>query len=508
MKPPRLSRGYATAVAVIIFLSALPGCAAGAEGDGARAAGPVVRDIFGRELNDAGITLVDWEGHLANPTIKIILEPPPDAAFPATATLSSSEVRLYFDLPCDLGETGPRKEVAFKTKGDPREVLVSIWPDRDAEDEEHSLAVSFTDADGRTAAATVPVRVVDQDSEREPVFRIILDYSHDKTGFFRDKKKRQLVEQAAADWAYFIDEMNLDEVPAGAEKTWIWSPQGFKRGGVVKNSASYPGVLLYAYGIHTRDLRSGGEPSREGDPQRSARKKLPLKRSGGLEIETEGNFNDIGWMVSLDEDDWWRATNRREVKNDLYSISHHEMGHSLFFNPNHASFSKMKSKRKLVDKRVRAYHGSDPKIDRYDHFPGSLDRASRKGIFGYEYYGDVPRCRWIITKLDLLNAQALGYRLRETSAFRELAVETEELPAGEAGRKYSGALEATGGVPFYCWEVTEGKLPRGLILDSFTGEISGTPRRAGVFEFTVRVREYDEDAPAASREVRIEIAKR
>ena len=33
---------------------------------------PVVKDIFGRRLNEREITLVDWEGQMANPAIQLL----------------------------------------------------------------------------------------------------------------------------------------------------------------------------------------------------------------------------------------------------------------------------------------------------------------------------------------------------------------------------------------------------------------------------------------------------
>ena len=41
-----------------------------------------VKDIFGRKLNSRGITLVDWDGHLANPAIELRLVPPWNAGYP------------------------------------------------------------------------------------------------------------------------------------------------------------------------------------------------------------------------------------------------------------------------------------------------------------------------------------------------------------------------------------------------------------------------------------------
>jgi hypothetical protein len=46
--------------------------------------GVLVQDIFGRVLNQAGLTLVDWDGYMANPAIKFLVIPPANAQFPAT----------------------------------------------------------------------------------------------------------------------------------------------------------------------------------------------------------------------------------------------------------------------------------------------------------------------------------------------------------------------------------------------------------------------------------------
>src|SRR5437016_943427 len=68
-------------------------------------AGLVVEDIFGRQVNQHGLILVDWEGYLANPAIKFFLTPPAHATFPARAILTAKEPRLYFNRP---SQTGPQ----------------------------------------------------------------------------------------------------------------------------------------------------------------------------------------------------------------------------------------------------------------------------------------------------------------------------------------------------------------------------------------------------------------
>ncbi len=70
---------------------------------------------------------------------------------------------------------------------------------------------------------------------------------------------------------------------------------------------------------------------------------------------------------------------------------------------------------------------------------------------------------------------------------------------------YAVKLRASGGIPFYHWEVTAGSLPDGLSLDPFTGELRGTPKRAGTSEFTVRVRDYHLKGAGASRKLRMQV---
>ena len=196
------------------------------------------------------------------------------------------------------------------------------------------------------------------------------------------------------------------------------------------------------------------------------------------------------------------------MANDLDSIAHHEIGHALVFNPANTRFGAAKLLGKLRDERVRAYLGSDPAIDRADHLAGSIDPASLRGAYGNEYHGRTPQGRWLITKLDLLCAQAVGYRLRETSAFVPLTLRTERLPDGTASAPYTATLRAEGGIPSYHWEVVEGSLPDGVTLDSFTGDLRGTPGRSGAFEFTVRVRDNDERGAGRSRRLRLAITDR
>lgn len=468
---------------------------------------PRIEDRFGRDLAAAGVTLVDWDGEIANPAIRIFVRPPAGASLPERVTLSSPEPRLYFDLPSETGAAGPRKTIELKGAGDRVPVRIAIFPDRDGDDETHVLRVEAEGAGGGRGAAEVPIRVLDGDRPGAG-FPLTVDFSRDRTGFFAEEPRRAVVERAAADWTFFLEDVKPDEVAPGAERTFIWSPEGFGRGDAVTNARAYTGFLLYAYGIHSPEIRSGGEPSREGGFQTAGGRRLAVRRSGGLEIETAGNFNTIGWLASLDPAEAWKGTNLKEVRNDLYSIAHHEIGHSLCFNPANPLFAKAKSRRRFGDAALKAYFGADPEIDRHDHFAEAIDPASGRGAYGHEYFGEMPKMRWLVTKTDVLALAACGWKLRETSALRPLSLAAPPLPEGTAGERYEGSIQASGGIPAYGFEIARGSLPEGLSLDSFTGRIAGIPSKAGMFAFTTRVRDQDERAGAAEREFSVEIRAR
>ena len=332
--------------------------------------------------------------------------------------------------------------------------------------------------------------VIDQDLDRHSVLAVTVDFSLDKTGLFDDMEAVDTLQRAADDWAYFFADMSLDETPAKRERTWIWSPHGFSGGRVVANQFRHTGFLLYAYGIQHDELTSGAEPSPVGGRQSSQGITLPLRRSGGIAINKRGNYNRLGWITSDQDGDWWQATNLKDVPNDLYSIARNGIGHALVFHPNHDGFAPLKVAGQVRGTRVAEYYGAHPTLDRFYRLAGAIDPASRRGAHGNEYYGDMPHGRWLVTKLDLLVAEAVGYTLRSTSPFVPLTITGDMTLNGRAKASFSGSLDATGGVPPYYWTVERGALPNGLSLDS--GTISGTPTETGTFRFTLRVSDYRE----------------
>jgi len=76
----------------------------------------------------------------------------------------------------------------------------------------------------------------------------------------------------------------------------------------------------------------------------------------------------------------------------------------------------------------------------------------------------------------------------------DLNITTTSLPNAKKGTAYSQTLQATGGKTPYTWSIVSGSLPSGLSLNASTGVISGTPRRTGTSNFTVRC--TDSQSPA------------
>ncbi len=65
-----------------------------------------------------------------------------------------------------------------------------------------------------------------------------------------------------------------------------------------------------------------------------------------------------------------------------------------------------------------------------------------------------------------------------------LVVQTTTLPRGYLHQPYHAQLEAKGGIFPLHWELAEGNLPHGIVLQS-DGAINGAPEETGEFPFTV-----------------------
>ena len=456
----------------------------------------IFRDVFGREVNETGLVLVDWEGHIANPAMKYFVELPG-----ATATLSSGEPRLYFDLPSWAGPNGPTKALVSEGPTQAAEFHISIFPDRDTSDESHTLTIRYVVGGGRVSSQSIDVHVIDQDVDRPLEFNVIAEFRNDESGMFDDPAAREAVQQAADDWAYFIADMDLDEVLAGEEL--MWGPDNVR----LRNAIDYTGILIGAYGHPNSEMTATGGPTCGGQNHSSSGVELPIKRSGNIEFDPRGLFDTLGWIISLDEDEWWM--HGVVEMGDLYPVAIHEIGHALVFSSCQDGFAGFHEAGEVRDDEVRDYYGSYPRTDHYHHFiDGTNDPISKRGAFGNEWDGETPDGRWLVTKLHLLVAQAVGYTLRDTSPFRELSLLDEPLVEGSAGVLYTHTLNVVGGIPAYYWTIEKGALPDGLSLDSFTGTISGTPQKPGTFDFTIRVQDSTEGSLGVIRAVSLNIRDR
>ncbi len=87
----------------------------------------------------------------------------------------------------------------------------------------------------------------------------------------------------------------------------------------------------------------------------------------------------------------------------------------------------------------------------------------------------------------------------------DITILTTSLPDGDVGYPYSQAIEATGGIKPYSWNIISGELPYGLSLDSLTGEISGTTTTGGTFNFTVEVTDSSGPQQSASKDLSITV---
>jgi hypothetical protein len=459
-----------------------------------------VSDIFGRTLNQQGITLVDWEGMIRNPALRFFINLPEGASSPARVELSANHSRLYFDLPADATESGPFKEMQNLTANEPLEFYISIFPDRDFEDEQHVLTVRVFDRNGQEFSSEIIIQVIDQDIDRAIEYPLIVDFSEDQTGFYNNPEARAVAEAAAGDWAYFLADMNFDTVFTFTELTNI--PSATRTGNEetfgnrdVWNANDFNGFLLYGVGLDfLRGPEDDGPTStgyasnfslqtRNGQP-------LPIRRSGVFAMNVNGNFDTNGWNFSLENDAWFDIFRI----SDLYEVTLHEMGHSLFFYAGYPLYAEAASfvggRGFFEDPDLLAYHGSNPVVVDEHLNAGYVDRLSLQGPYGAGQ-GPIERGRGMITKLDLLIIKSIGYELRETSAFIPATVVATELSEGTVSTPYSSQLSAQGGVPFYDWQLVAGNLPDGIDLNAF-GKLLGTPSNSGVFNFTVQLRDYDE----------------
>jgi hypothetical protein len=466
-----------------------------------------VFDAFGRDVTARGVTLLDWEGYIANPAVKLTVRFPADAKLPGDLHISGTDPRLHFDRSDGEDRHGIGKRIRVAAQAESVDFHVAIFPDRDGVSERHQLMLQLFTGGVEQTRLMLPVYVIDQDRPDRPIdFPLHLDFSEDQTGYFSDPHVRRVMVDAARDWAYFLADPGYDTVPAGSEVIHLWGPDGFRVTRPVTIPRSYRGYYMYVSGIRHDEMRAGGAPSRTGGFHTVHGEEHPLRRSGSVEFEVRGNWNLLGWLLTHTDNDWWVSGSLRSEQADLYSIGIHEMGHALAFHGAYPVWGEAKKDWVFRDPVVTAYLGQEPKIDTSDHLVGVIDPLSLYGSFGVEYHARMKARRWLLTKSHLLFLQAIGYRLRHTTALETLSVAEPkvELRAREA-RFFSASLPIVGGVPTYRVTITDGALPEGVRVDSFTGEISGRPWQSGSFEATLQVEDQDPTTKPATIRVAVQV---
>lgn len=461
-----------------------------------------IRDAFGRDMTKQGVVLLDWDGYMANPAIRLSIDIEPKNE-PRAIDIRSNCTRLIFDRAGDISNGPLGKSMRIQPGETKAEFWVSIFPDRDGKDEDWEIEMRLR---GDKEWTPLKVRVVDQDKPVPSTFQITTDFSQDRTRFLKDKTVQSVIKQAAADWAFFIGDMKLDPVAKGSEKTGIWTPEGFVKTYDVDNANPYTGFLLYFAGINGPQLRSGGAPSYSGKMQTSRGKELPLRRSGAVEVEVQGSYTKYGWYIDDSDGNWWVSGSQATEPADLYSIMLHEMGHAIGFETSYPLFGDAQRTGRFGDSRVREYLGDDPPIDVYCHIDRCIDPASGFGVFGAEFQPKMKVRRWLITKAHLLLMQAVGYPIRAVSCFEALAIPRPFITA-KIGKKVSGLPLVSGGVPAYQCAITKGKLPEGLSLNGFDGRLSGMPMVAGKYEVSLSVVDQSPNPRAVEKALTIEVAQ-
>lgn len=464
-------------------------------------------DIFGRELNDYGIELVDWQGYLANPYVKLNVKPPADAAYPLSVRINARGTsRLMMDRPSTLSATGAEKTLTFDQADESKPFLLEIHPDRIGgfgEIEHYTLDLTITDASGETHQQSTPIRVLDQDDDGEPTMPLKFDYRYDTIQpYFSDPAIREAGERAIKDWFYFFDMAPFDTVPAGDEVAYL--PEDNFDGNIqVTNDEPYNGMWIFLRGLNGPHSTGGATENGKYHKRNGVTVPDKIHRS----LLTILDFYDTATPFTSLDDEQWYLTEMSDTSTDVYGLIMHEFGHGLVFTSGWKGIAAYKRSGGTAEDIV-AYQGNPVPLDDGYHIPGEpqyWDRISgqnggRTNLFHNK--------RWMLTKLTLMIAKKAGWKLNhKLTPFLSPAIINVPIPNAKQGNNYNHQLKAEGGVPFYDWTIVDGALPEGLSLDRFTGTISGkvTGKVKGTYRFTVQLRDYDERSTPVTKTLTLNV---
>ncbi len=104
--------------------------------------------------------------------------------------------------------------------------------------------------------------------------------------------------------------------------------------------------------------------------------------------------------------------------------------------------------------------------------------------------------------LGIFAASAGCWAQQGAATGRPLVFQTITVPKAYVRQPYQARLEADGGVAPLKWEISEGSLPAGIILQT-DGVLAGTPAETGEFRFTTTV--TDSGKPAYQRQQQLSL---
>jgi hypothetical protein len=143
-----------------------------------------------------------------------------------------------------------------------------------------------------------------------------------------------------------------------------------------------------------------------------------------------------------------------------------------------------------------------PNITGYKVYYGNASRSygtpvTIGNVLTYTVTGLTPNTWYFaVTAFDNSGNES-GYS-NEVSAttYAPLTLAGPSVTNGTSGAAFSSAMTAGGGKSPCTFSINAGSLPQGLSLNTATGAITGTPTKAGTFNFTVKV--TDSNSPASS----------
>ncbi len=482
-----------------------------------------VIDIFDRNVT-SGITLVDWEGPVSNPALKYFLKGTAALDYPLSVNMFSSEERAMFSLPSTISTNGPAKSMVLTSSDDLESFLFSVYMDENFDNETFDLVLQYTVA-GLPSRQDIPVTVIDQDVDRPLTYPATVDFSEARDAFMLDPNTQAVIIQAAEDWLYFVDGSGIDELPIGGSSLGIGGQDHLFDEKTVTNPVAYSGYYLYAFGNTNQSecVCSTGSPNREL-LQTSGGEVVPIFRIGALHLNLYGQAyqtEPTGWEVLSPFENW---SQEGFIGTDMYSLAKHEIGHAMVFensplfllaqgrdpsNP-YPDESLTPTPNGFTSPALTEYYPDEVVplfINSLSHLYDVLDPASQMTPYGGGVEDEVmPTGRAMLTKLDILIMESVGYPIRDNEVTRALSLTVGGSLDGTLETVFDATLVGHGSIPVYHYDVSEGSLPDGLSLDSQTGTLSGTSTESGIFPVTFRVMDYDERSPDVTMAATISIA--